>query len=86
MIKGKTKSGFQYSISKARQENYELMEALGELEDNPLLIGKVVKLLLGDEQAKALKDHIRDKEGIVPADKMTAEITEIFQSQSEIKN
>ena len=56
------------------------------MEDNPLLIGKVVKLLLGDEQAKALKDHVRDKEGIVPADKMTAEITEIFQSQSEIKN
>jgi len=42
--------------------------------------------LLGKEQTIKLKDHLRDKDGLVPTDKLTDEIMEIFQSQSETKN
>lgn len=86
MISGKTKSGFKFKISKARLENYELIESLSEVDENPLLLPKTVNLLLGKEQAVKLKDHLRDKEGFVPTDKLTDEIMEIFQSQSETKN
>lgn len=84
-ITGTTKSGFDYNISKDRLNNYELAETLGELEDNPLLMGKVVKLMLGSEQTKKLKDHLRTKDGFVPSDLMEAEITEILQKQAELK-
>lgn len=84
-LKGTTKSGFDYNISKDRLNNYELAETLGELEDNPLLMGKVVKLMLGNEQTKKLKDHLRTKDGFVPSDLMEAEITEILQKQAELK-
>ncbi|MGM0143761.1 hypothetical protein IGJ94_000288 [Enterococcus sp. AZ153] len=85
-MKGKTKSGFEYKISKERLDNYELLEAIIELETNPLTLSKVVIMLLGKEQTEKLKDHLRTKAGIVPAEKMSEEITEIFQSHSNTKN
>mgnify|MGYP001207959774 FL=1 len=86
MISGETKSGFKFKISKARLENYELIESVSEVDENPLLLPKTVNLLLGKEQTGKLKDHLRDKDGLVPTDKLTDEIMEIFQSQSETKN
>ena len=86
MIKGKTKSGFSYELDKDRLNNYELLEVIGELEENPLVLSSVVNLLLGKEQTKKLKDHLRTENGIVPTEKMSEEITEIFQSQGETKN
>ena len=86
MIKGKTKSGFSYELDKERLNNYELLEAIGELEENPLVLSSVVNLLLGKEQTKKLKDHLRTENGIVPTEKMSEEITEIFQNQGETKN
>lgn len=86
MIKGTTKSGFKFKLTEARLNNYELLEYIGELEENPLVLSKVVNLLLGKEQTAKLKNHLRTKDGIVPSEKMSEEITEIFQSQSETKN
>ncbi|NLD31369.1 MAG: hypothetical protein GX662_03810 [Trichococcus flocculiformis] len=86
MIKGKTKSGFSYELDKERLNNYELLEAIEELEENTLVLSRVVNLLLGKEQTKKLKDHLRTENGIVPTKKMSEEITEIFQNQGETKN
>lgn len=86
MIKGKTKSGFEYRIPEENLNNYELVEALGEIEENPLLIAKTVNLLLGKEQSNLLKEHLRTESGIVPADKIAEELMEIFENQKESKN
>ena len=86
MITGKTASGFEYEISKARLENYELIEVLSEVDENPLLLPKTVNLLLGKGQAIKLKDHLRDSDGLVSSEKLSNEIMEIFQNQSETKN
>lgn len=83
MIKGKTSSGFEFTISKDVKNDYELIENLGELEDNPLILGKIVTQILGKEQTTKLKNHIRNENGIVPTDKMTQEIIEIFQKGGE---
>lgn len=86
MSEGKTTSGFKYKLSKARLENYELIEALGEIEVNPLALPKTVNLLLGKEQSDKLKDHLRDEEGLISTEKLSNEIMEIFESQKETKN
>lgn len=86
MIKGKTSTGFEYKISKARLENYELMELLGELENNSLVLPRVVISLLGKEQTAKLKDHLREKDGTVNTEKMTNELQDIFESQQDLKN
>jgi len=86
MIEGKTKSGFKYKIPKENLDNYELVEIIGEAQENPLLFPKMVNLLLGKEQAEKLKEHLRDKNGIISTEKMSQEIMEIFESQTETKN
>jgi hypothetical protein len=87
MIKGKTQSGFKFELQQDALNNYELVENLAELEDNPILITKVVVQLLGKEQADNLKEHVRSESGIVPIEKMTNEITDIFQNgTNETKN
>ena len=83
MIKGKTSSGFEFEISEDVANDYELVENLGELEDNPLILGKIVNQILGKEQTARLKDHVRNEKGIVPTDRMTQEIIEIFKNGGE---
>lgn len=85
-LEGKTKSGFEFAISQERAENYELLEALSELDDNTMALPKVIKLLLGDDGAKRLKDHVRTKDGMVPPQAMTEEIEQIMKSKNETKN
>jgi len=85
-VKGKTKSGFEYEIPEENLNNYELVESIGGIEENPLLITKTVTLLLGEEQKERLKDHVRTETGIVPTDKISDEIMEIFENQQEAKN
>lgn len=84
MITGKTQTGFEFSIDERRLKNYELVEALAELENNPLLLTKIVKLLLGDD-AEKLKDHVRDDSGFVDTEKMNVEIADIFNIVKELK-
>lgn len=87
MHKGKTISGFEYEISPDLFNDYELVEQLSELEENAFLLTKVIVKVLGKEQAQKLKEHLRDENGIVPTDKMMAEIEEIFTiGGEELKN
>ena len=85
-MKGKTKSGFEFEISESRLDNMELIDALGQLEENPFAIGKICELLLGKEQKQALYEHNRTKEGVVPASKIEEELTEIFGMYGDTKN
>ena len=82
--KGTTRTGFAYEISEAALNNYALLEAISEVEDNPFKIPKVVKLLLGENQAKKLVEHIK-VDGIAPLDKMEAELLDIFNGCNELK-
>lgn len=85
MIKGTTKTGFDYEVSDERANNYELLELFDELEDNPAIMPRVVKLLLGNDQASKLKDHVRNEEGLVPAEQMGEEIKDILEGQDDVK-
>ncbi len=85
MLKGETKTGFKYQIEEQVTDDYELVELIVEAEENPLVFPKLINRVLGPSQLKALKEHVRDKEGRVSAQKMVAEITDIFQSQDKVK-
>ena len=85
-LTGVTKSGFTYSVLEKNLKNYELVEVLGELESNPLALPKVLKLLLGKEQTDNLKDHVRDKDGIVDTEKISDDLRDIFEAQARLKN
>lgn len=82
MIQGTTKSGFKYKINDKMLDDYEIVELLGELEDNPLVMPKLIKRILGDDQVVKLKDHLKDKDGFISTVAMTQELESIFQNQT----
>lgn len=85
MLKGELKSGFKFEIEDSRLNNYELLEVLSEVDENPLLLPKLLKMLLGDEQKKSLLDHLRDENGMVPSKGVSEAVMEIFQTE-KVKN
>lgn len=87
MLKGITKSGFNYEVTDERLDDYELIEALSEVDTNPILLPKVIKLLLGESQKNELIDHIKVLNGKVPMSKISEELLDIFNGTGkEIKN
>ena len=83
MMCGKTKSGFEYSIDSNVMDNMELLDAVAEIDTNPLALSKVLKMVLGEEQRKALYDHLRGEDGRVPVKAVSEEITDIFTSSGK---
>ena len=83
MYKGRTSTGFEVEVSDTAMDNMELIEVMAEVEDNPLLFTKVVNMLLGKEQKKALYDHLRREDGTVPVKAVSETVTEIFNLLGE---
>ena len=78
-MKGKTSTGFEFDIEDERLDDMELVDIMAEIDENPLLMAKLCKMLLGDEQKKRLYDHLRNEEGRVPIEATTNAIQEIFK-------
>lgn len=79
MKKIETKTGFKVSIDEKVLDNMELVDALDEVEGNPVAISRVVALLLGKDNRKKLYDHLRTKDGRVPVEAVTNETIEIME-------
>lgn len=87
MLIGETQSGFKFEIDESALDDWELLDALSEVDDgNMRMITKIPKMLLGEEQAKALKEHLREPNGRVPATKMSEAIKDIFTANNNLKN
>lgn len=82
MIKGMTKSGFEFEVNENVMDNMELVDALTELEDsgatNSMAMSRVAAMVLGKEQRKRLYDHHREEDGRVPVAAVYEDIGEIF--------
>lgn len=82
----KTSTGFVYKINENALNNFELLDLFAEVDENPLLLPKVLNMLLGEETKKALYNHVRLEDGTVPADKVSNELMEIITGNTETKN
>ena len=74
-----TKSGFTCELPGNAADNMEIVDALAEMQSDSdmLAVSRVLRLLLGDANRKALYDHLR-VDGRVPIEAVTAEISDIF--------
>lgn len=87
MFTGKTKSGFEYTLEDEALDDYELLETLQDIDEGEYnKVTKMVKMLLGDKQRDALKEHIRGKNGRVSAQKLIDEVMEMFSAANKSKN
>lgn len=84
MVKGTTETGFAFSVNEKKLNDAEFLELFARTQkaDN-LAVFELIEATLGAEQKKALYEHCRDKDGIVPVDKLSAEIGEIFKAMAE---
>lgn len=85
-MKGKTSTGFEFDIEDERLDDMELVDIMAEIDENPLLMSRLCKMLLGEEQKKRLYDHLRSEDGRVPIEATTNAIQEIFNSPGDLKN
>ena len=86
MIKGKTSTGFAFTIPKERLDNMELLDALAEADNGNVLAVSNAVTLLGKDQKKALYDHLRTKAGNVPVAAVSAAVREILSGGVQEKN
>ena len=78
MIKGVTKTGFQFSVDENCMNDMELVDVLADTAmDDAFRMSHVVRKLLPGDQRKALYDHVR-VDGRVPVDAVVAEVEDIF--------
>ena len=84
--KGVTKSGFSYEVDAEMLNDMELLDAISDMENDFLNLSKVVRKVLGEDQRKALYEHVRDEHGRVPVDAVSAEFVEILSGTQQGKN
>lgn len=89
MIEGKLSNGFEYTIDDGALDDYELFEALADIDDeeNPRYgnVKKAYKRILGEEQYNALKEHLRGENKRVSTQAMLIALEEILNND-EVKN
>ena len=86
MIHGKTRTGFEFEVDPAVLDDMELLDAIVEIEEKPFGVSKVLRMVLGDQQRKALYEHLRNEMGRVPVQAVMDAIIDIFTSGKEGKN
>lgn len=80
----KTSSGFEIEIDQKRFDNAELLDALSDLNaGDALAVSRVLSFILGKDDKKRLYDHLREEDGRVPVEKLSAEIEDIFQQAGD---
>ena len=99
MIKGQTKSGFDYEINEQVLASYDYAKIVKKLNDakkltDPEKIGianaeltvGITELILGEEQAERLEEHIRalSEDGLVSMQAMAEEVNEIQLKAGEM--
>ena len=89
MIEKTLKNGFDIIIEDEALDDYEILMAFNAMDKDPSNIAKVDDVyvsLLGQEQYKVLREHIRNENGRVRASEMMELLEEIMALDDETKN
>ena len=62
--------GVTYAIERDVVDDVEILELIGDMTTNPILLPKVVRTMLGTAQWAAFKDSHRNAKGRVPSDEL----------------
>ena len=83
MIKGITASGFKYEIDEKTFDDMEMLDMILSVEENPLVLGKLIEKTLGKDGKKRLYDHLREADGRVPIEKVNDALVEIMNGAGD---
>lgn len=74
-----TKSGCTLSIDTDNLDDMELLDALAELNENPLLLSKVAIMMIGEENKRRLYEDLRTEKGNIPVQAFNDALMEIME-------
>ena len=79
--------GFEIQISESVTDDWEFLEVLAGIDEGETgLIVKAARMLLGNDGVKALKEHLRNKDGKVSSTAMVTALGELMESVNSLKN
>ena len=85
-MKGTLKNGFDYEIDPKVFESMELLDAITEAEEDGLNLSRIIRMLFGKEQRKALYDHLKSIGESPDIETVTDIVAEIMGATQEGKN
>lgn len=90
MIKGKTKSGFEFAIDEKKLDDMELLEALVDADDGDSMkkmkgLNAILNKFFGEDGKKKLYEHLREEDGRVPVTRVSEVVVEIMQAGNSTK-
>lgn len=86
-MKATLSDGFEIEISESVTDDWEFLEVLSGIDEGETgLIVKAAKMLLGNDGVKALKEHLRNKDGKVSSTAMVTALGELMESVNSLKN
>lgn len=89
MIKGKTKSGFEFCINPDDLDDMRFIDALASLDKNNFIaMSEVADFMFDKEQKKAIYAHLAnlDEKGKVRTEAFIKEVIEILTYNEDTKN
>ena len=86
-MKATLSDGFEIEISESVTDDWEFLEVLSGIDEGETgLIVKAARMLLGNDGVKALKEHLRNKDGRVSSTAMVTALGELMESVNSLKN
>lgn len=86
-MKARLNDGFEIEISESVTDDWEFLEVLSGIDEGETgLIVKAARMLLGNDGVKALKEHLRNKDGKVSSTAMVTALGELMESVNSLKN
>lgn len=82
-----TDTGFKCDVNRDALNDVELLDDIIDMNNGELIsVHRIVDKVIGKEQRAALYDHVRDEQGVVKLDAISAELTNIFDAVKDLKN
>ena len=80
VVKGKTKTGFEFELDTELIDDYEVLEMYEDIKDTGLGARKLLTRLIGEDGYNRLKEHCRKKDGTISAKRIGHEMNDIIST------
>ena len=80
VVKGKTKTGFEFELNSDLIDDYEVLEMYEDIKDTGLGARKLLTRLIGEDGYIRLKEHCRKKDGTISAKRIGHEMNDIMST------
>ena len=80
VVKGKTKTGFEFELDTELIDVYEVLEMYEDIKETGLGVRKLLTRLIGEDGYNRLKEHCRKKDGTISAKRIGHEMNDIMST------